>query len=153
VQQEAAPESPPPKGPVSIDEGFLAVSVEIVDDDVNASGSPISSRDLAKRFRKGQALPILTGIGQPPARQRFNDGEDVRGATPNVFVINPANFTGAHWHARPRGIVKDDRALIEANNRLLLVVRTRVEREHLLHPVDELLVDRRNAPHFFPATA
>jgi len=49
--------------------------------------------------------------------------------------------------------MKHNRFLVETDDGPRRIKRASVEPKNVFHSIDELLVDSRNAPHFFPATA
>jgi hypothetical protein len=49
--------------------------------------------------------------------------------------------------------VQADRLLVEADHRLLRIVRTLIHLQYVLHLGDVVFIEVRHAPHFFPATA
>ena len=126
---------------------------EIVEHEVDAASSRVAARDLAHRLRKGAPGAVGSRVGQPAAGERLDDAEDVGGAASHVFVIGARDLPGRQRNTRPCRVVKHDRPLVDADDGLARVKWTRVHLEHVLHPIDELRVDRRYAPHFVPATA
>src|SRR5262249_20634949 len=75
--------------------------------------------------------------------------EDIRGAGADVFVILTGDASRPRRDARPRVVEELHGPLVEAYDRLVRIVRTRVQLEHVLHALDVLGVELGYAPAFF----
>jgi hypothetical protein len=87
------------------------------------------------------------------SRERLDDAEDVGGALADVLVVGAGRLTRLHLDAWTFRAAKDQRTVVETHDGFSGLVRARVQPEFVLHPLDEFVVDRGNAPRFFPATA
>jgi hypothetical protein len=115
--------------------------------------APVTAGDSPKR--SGERAPVSVGrrIGEPATSVWLDDAEDVRRSLAYVLVICPGGPTGANWDTGACWVEQLDGALVKADDRLSLAIRARVQRQHVLHAVDELLTNFGHAPHFFPARA
>lgn len=76
-------------------------------------------------------------------RLGFDDAEDVGGAAPPILVIAFRHVPRARRMGRPHVGMERDRLFIEADHRLLRVVRPFVESQDILHAGDVRGVERR----------
>jgi len=96
---------------------------------------------------------IVRARGEPPAGQDLDNTEDIRCTSTNVLVVSASNSSWTHRDALTGSVAKRDGPFVEANDRFPRIVRPGVEPQHIFHPGNELIIDCRDAPHFFPATA
>ena len=99
-----------------------------------------------------EARTIRRGEGEMAARLRFYGAENIGGPAALIFVI-PSRFPS--WHRRrggPHVGVQGDRLLIQADHRLLRVIRPFVHLQDVFHLGDIVVIEVGHHPHFFPAT-
>ena len=153
VDCEARPKSSPSLGAQGIHDAALGVGAEVIHHEVNPGGVAVATSDALQRTRERWAFPILTRVREAPAGERLEDTEDVRSASSHVLVVSTGRMSRSNSSARPGRVVQNDGTFVEHNDRLISSERPGVQPQHVLHAPDERLVDSRNAPHFFPATA
>lgn len=153
VDLEALPERAALPLAEGVAAGLLGMGAQVVGDEVDALGRRVRLRDSMQRPPEVAVLAPSRRVGQPPPRLGLHDAEDVRRPPADVLVVSSRRAAWRHRRAGPRRIAQNDGAFIEADDGLPRIQRPGVQAQHVLHPLDELGVDRRHAPHFFPATA
>jgi hypothetical protein len=83
----------------------------------------------------------------------LDDAKRVCGAQPSILVISPGHHAGSSGASLALRAVQDERLLVETDNWLPRIKSAGVHAKDVFHPIDELLIDSWDAPHFFPATA
>jgi hypothetical protein len=91
--------------------------------------------------------------GEVPAALRFHDAKHVSRAAPFILVVLLGQFPRFGRYRRSHVGVQRDRFFIQANNGLGGIIGLLVDGQHVFHLLDVRLVQLRDAPHFFPATA
>ena len=130
-----------------------AVHAQVVDDEVDDLGALVAPGDLGQCVRKFAIAAVRRCMCEPATGERLDDAIHVGCTESPVLVVAASNLTGAKRSSRALGAVQDDRFLVEADDRLRGIKAPRVQPQHVLHAHDELLIEPRDAPHFFPATA
>src|SRR5262245_35572113 len=153
VDRETLPQLTAHPGSEGLDEGFLAVRVEVVDDHMDRLGFAMALRDELECLGKPWRLSIRRGVRVVASDFGLRNTEDVRRSEPNVFVVAPRDPAGPHRDPQSSAAMQLDRPLVEADDRFALVRRLGQCVEHILHAADVFSVQLRDAPHFFPATA
>ena len=131
------------------------VGIQVVEDDVDVLRGAVSGKINNPFVLVGEVLfcPSIGDRTFPIAAFGFNGDEEIRGAVPSVFIIPSIVPCRCHWLCGT-GIRMEFLVLfIHTEDRFLSVVGVCVEREHILHALDEALIHPWYAPHFFPATA
>ena len=121
--------------------------------EMNRLRRPVPTRDPLQGGDEARRFPIPGRVRQVPAGLRLDDAVDVRRALPHVLVVLAGDPARRHRPARSARAAQRHRAFIEASRRAPGIVRTGEHVQHVLHAPDVLSVQRRDAPHFFSATA
>src|SRR5450631_2954798 len=153
MDDEAAPEPAPLGLTVGIDQRLEAMGVEVVEDDVDSLRFQVSVADPLHRGGETTGLAIRRRVGEVAACLGRDDAEDVGGAAPDVFVVALGDAAWGHRSAVALGRMQLHGSFIEGHHGLLLRRWLLHQVQHVLHPLDVLAVQLRDAPHFFPATA
>lgn len=129
------------------------MNVQVIHDQVDGVGCRILHREAAGNLREFERRPIWCGEREVPARLGFYRTEDIRGASPLVFVVSPGfpSGNGGRWGANIG--MQCDRFLIQAYYRLLGIVWLLIGFQNVFHFGDVVFAEVGDAPHFFPATA
>src|ERR1700674_192585 len=153
VHREAPPQPASFQGSEGPDERLLAVGVQVVHYEVDGPGRGVGGGDLLHRVGEARSLAVAGGVGQMAPALGLGDAEDVRRPMAHVLVVAAGDPARDHGDSRPGRVEELDRALIQRHHGLPIIQRFRQDLEDVLHPCHVLLVQLRNAPHFFPATA
>lgn len=131
------------------------VRIEVVENDMDLFCELVSGkfRNTLDRLRK---IPFGSSVSHDdisvPAFW-FNSKKDINGAVSLVFVIAFPDLLRSR-DDRWSGVVEKLFALfIKTDDGFIEIVWFGVELDEMLHPINELLIDGRDTPHFFPATA
>jgi len=153
VDDESPPKAPANADAERQDDALLGVGTEVVEDEVDPPGIAVPAGDSPQSSRERPPVPIRRRVGESAACDWLDDAEDVGRAFPHVLVVGAGRLARLDGQSAAGRIEQLDGTLVQAHDRFSLAVRAGVQRQHVLHPVDELLVDFGHAPHFFPARA
>ena len=87
VDREAVPDPVSRRLPVVVGQGFAAVDVEVIDDQMNRGGFWILLDEMAGNGRELGGRAIRRSEGKVPSHLRFHSAEDISGAATLVFTI------------------------------------------------------------------
>src|SRR6266567_4441935 len=153
VHRESPPEPESFQRPEGVGERFLAVGVQVVHHEVDGLGGGVGGSDLLHRVGEARSLAVAGGVRQVAPALGLDDAEDVRRPVAHVLVIAAGDAARDHGDSRPGRVEELDRSLVQRHDGLPLIQWFRQDLEDVFHPCHVLLVQLRNAPHFFPATA
>ena len=132
---------------------FPAVNIEVVDDEVNGASQRILMGQHRHDAGERRAGASRCWHGKVSACAWLNRTEYVGRTFALVFAIAFGDYTWASRLWRPDFTMKRNRLLVQADYRLVCVMRALVQLQHVFHASQIRVVDLRQAPHFFPATA
>jgi hypothetical protein len=148
---ESAPKAPPFADAEGVDERFFAVGVEVVHHEVNRDGFRVALCEKPEARGKVECRAAPGYSDKVPPALRVRHHEQVRRALAPVLVVSakhasdPAGCTHFFPQFHP--------FLVQADDGKACVVRLFVQPHHIRHPLDVLVIECGDAPHFFPATA
>src|SRR6267154_1887620 len=138
---------------VAVDERVASVTIEIIHDQVNGLSEGILFDDMPHHASERGARTIRCRRGEVPPGLWLNDTKYVRRAAPFVLIVLLGWAARLGRDRRAHIGVQRYRLFVQANDRLGAIVGLFIDGQHVLHLPDVLLVQFRDAPHFFPATA
>lgn len=150
MDDEAAPEPAPLGFTVGVAEGLESMGVEVGEDDVDPLRVRVRVADPLHRGGETTGLSIRRGVGEVATGLGRDDAEDVGGAASDIFVVTLGDAAWGHRSAVALGRVQLDGSFIEGHHGLLLRRWLLHQIQHVLHPLDVLAVQFRDAPHCFP---
>jgi hypothetical protein len=137
----------------AVDERLGAMGVEVVHQQVNGLGRRMGLGDPLERLGKLRCLAIRRGVSVMATALGLYDAEDVRGAAALVFIVAACDLARRHRLTGSHRIKQLHRPFVQGDHWRSWIGRLAQNVQHLLHPLDVFLVQLRDAPHFFPATA
>ncbi len=135
------------------DQGFTAMGIQIVHDQMNGLGWAILHGQMKQHLGKFKSRSIGGREGKMSAGFGLYRAENVGG--PATFVLTVLASLPAWLRGAGGSNVSMERngLFIQANYRLRGVVWLFIRLQHVLHLGDVFGVEFGHAPHFFPATA
>ena len=153
VNGEAVPDFRGHFGAEDIAQGLAAMDVQVIHHQVNGFGVRVFQRQGDRNPGKFKAGTIGRGEGEMTSCFWFYGTENIGRAASFVFVV-PSGFPTWHGRRSRSNIgVQRNRLFVQADHRLLCIVRTFIHLQDVLHLGDVVFIEIRHAPHFFPATA
>jgi hypothetical protein len=138
---------------VKVGQRFSPVNVEVVEDQVDGRRFRVMVRQPADHLCKLGPRTVRRGKRKMLARFRLDRAEDIRCATPLLFVVIPCFVARRNRRRRPHMSMQSDRLFVQTNDWFRRMVRLFIGLQNILHVADVVLIQFRHAPHFFPATA
>lgn len=136
-----------------IHQRFPVVDVQVVHYQVDGLGVRISQCQVDGYPGELKARTIWRGEGKMAPGLRLYGTENIGGPAAFIFVV-PARLPA--WHSRRGGShigVQVEWFLIQADYRLLRVIRPFVHFQDVFHLGNVVFIELGHHPHFFPATA
>ena len=129
------------------------MAIEVIHDKVDGLGEGILFDDMPDHASELGAGTIRCRRGEVPPGLWLHDAKYVRRAAPLVLIVLFGWLPRLGWDRRAHIGVQRYRFFVQANHRLGCIVRPFIDGQHVLHLLDVLFIQFRDAPHFFPATA
>lgn len=153
MDREAVPNPVAGSFAVVVSQGFAAVNVEVIDDQMNRGGIWVSLDQVAGDGRELGGGTIRGSEGKVLAGLRLHGAEDIGSAATLVFTVLsrlPSRRSG--WRRSDIGM-QGDRLFVQADDWFLGIIRFFIGFQNVLHPGDVFFREFGHGPHFFPATA
>src|SRR5215472_10443969 len=134
-------------------ERFFLMRVEVIQYQMNGARFGVAQRDPFERSCKLPRGTVFRGVGLMATGLGLDHTEHVGSAVPRVLVVAACGSAGRHRAIGSHRVQQLHRPLVQRHYRRVFIPRLVQHLQHLLHPLQVLLVQLRPAPHFFSATA
>ena len=128
------------------------MNIEVVHHEMNCRGLAVSTCQKLKCIGEIRGRPPLRHAHIVTATARFGHHEDIRGAAAAIFRISQQH-TVASTADGPNVSSQLNHFFVKTDDGLACIVRSLVDFHDVQEPRAIVLIDGRDAPHFFPATA
>lgn len=141
----------------SFSKGFYqrlqTMSIEIVHYQMNCFCVGVGLDYFSNEQSKVSSRSSASHSCEMPSAFRLYGTEDVRGAVSSILTVSATKLPRGvrqDWENFPQKLLA---LFVHAYNRFERIIWTFIGLQYVLHSSTKRVVDLRNAPHFFPATA
>ena len=126
------------------------MGTQIVHHQVDGAGLWIVSHNFYKIVGELCRAAVGSRFGEMASSLGFNSAKDVGRAAPFIFAVAAQNLSRTHRPRRTNIGMQHHWFFVYTGRRRVLRERLFVDGQYVFHAGDELLIQFRNAPHFFP---